>query len=168
MVILESTTNFMSSLQERDRYNYVGVYDNSRLPILNQAYSDAITLALLAMNPPSTISPDTANQIYEKYFPQSDKATVMKVYQNIIGGNTHTGNAQFSQVTVDLADAQGICPPSGSGFYANTDSQFSITICPDFWTDGYGKLPYCSAVAVDSILSEQMITPGSAMLKMFV
>ena len=169
MIISRNTTNFIRSLQERDIYNYEGLHQTPfQLQTLNKAYSDAITLALLAMNPPSTIPPETANQIFEKYFPNSDKGTVMKVYQNIIGGNTHTGNARFAQVTVDLEDARGVCPAPGSGFYINTDAESYITICPDFWAEGVNDLPYCSAVAVDSISSDRMITPGSAMLKMFM
>ena len=169
MTISGNTTNFMSSLQERDRYNYEGLHETPyQLQTLNQAYSDAITLALLALNPPSTISPDTANQIYEKYFPQADKATVMKVYETIIGGNTHTGNAKFGQVTVDLEDSKRVCPPPGHGYYTSTDAQYYITICPDFWNGAFTELPYCSAAAVDSISSQQMMIPGSSMLIMFV
>ena len=169
MIVFRNTTDLWRSLQERHIYNYEGLHQNSfQLQTLNTAFSDAITLALLAMNPPSTIPPETANQIFEKYFPNSDKETVMKVYQNIIGGNTHTGNARFAHVTVDLEDARGVCPPPGSGFYINTDAEFYITICPDFWAEGVNELPYCSAVAVDSISSHRMVTPGSAMLSIFV
>lgn len=123
-------------------------------------------MALFAANPVS-IPIDQANDIYNKYFPQSDKAQVMRVYQNIIRGSSPTRSPNFANITVDLDGNDDTCGDSdGKNIYVNTDGSTKITICPVFW-HYIGHWPRKTCSEIGTVTSWAMMIPGAAILHEF-
>ncbi|KAL8830409.1 MAG: hypothetical protein Q9170_005746 [Blastenia crenularia] len=149
------------------RYHYQGTFDwpEHRL-ILDKAFDDAILMSLLASNPAS-MPIDQANDIYNKYFPQSDKAEIMQVYENIVGGNSHTGAPELSDLTIDLDDTARTCrTPDGRDMWASTDRVWKITICPRFWLN-IGNRPRQTCSDLGPVASWAMMIPGASILHEF-
>ncbi|KAL8851776.1 MAG: hypothetical protein Q9221_003290 [Calogaya cf. arnoldii] len=82
--------------------------------VLDKAFTTALEMAQIA-NQPRRMSAATADMIFAKYFPIADKAAVIRVFKKILG-NTYPrqGHPGFANVTVDMANTKGICPPESS------------------------------------------------------
>ncbi|KAJ5587785.1 uncharacterized protein N7459_003550 [Penicillium hispanicum] len=109
-----------------------------------------------------------AEIVYEKYFPQEDKATVRQVYQNILGDD-NTGGNRLSSITV-VNDF----PLPGTNHYACTNPHTGAVL--RYYTYNRPKMIICPAglqlPALGSVqcatlqgqMSNQMDTLGASIL----
>ena len=139
--------------------------------VLDKAFTDALEMAQVAIHPKG-IRPKTADAIFDKYFPRSDKALVMQIFKNIVGATyTRMGNPKFADIIVDVANITGVCPPQSTEkgrrlFHGKTDGNSTISFCPDFWPY-IGNWPEPSCQDVGSIVSHVMSLPGASVLHEF-
>lgn len=96
---------------------------------------------------------------------------VMSIINQIVGGNTHTGNTTLSTIAVDVNDNKKLCPPPGDGnFYLmHIDPEGYITVCPDFWTySGNRPSTQCSDLSDITSLQMELYTPGATVFHEFI
>ena len=157
----------MPSLSKRDEYTFVPGISSHQHSVLTKAYSDAIFLALNALHPPPSISPDEGATAFNRYFPPHTQSIVNRVFNTIVGGNINSGNAAFQHLLIDVNDHNNLCGTTGLSNFINRNGTI-ITICPEFWTY-IGDLPERSCADLpDDIVSWQMVFPGDSILNMLL
>ncbi|KAL6717716.1 hypothetical protein ACLMJK_005631 [Lecanora helva] len=148
-------------------YKFAPVINSHQQAILIEAFSDAIFLALNALNPPSTIPISQQRSIFDKYFPLQSKSAVDSVFESIVGGNVHTGNAAFAHLLVTVTDSNNLCSGEGVEKYMSR-SDLTIVVCSPFWT-AFGKVreKTCADIS-ENIMSWPMSTSGDVVLNMLI
>ena len=154
------------------RYSYVLPISAYQRSVLNQAFDDAITIAALATTISKGPTINAQNQqIFAKYFQPQDMNLVMSIINQIVGGNTHTGNTTLSTIAVDVNDNRNTCPSPGDGdfYFLDIDRDGYIAVCPDFWTYS-GNLPptQCSDLGDTTSLQLELRTPGAEIFHEFM
>ncbi len=153
-----------SSLPKRDRYTYIPGIRSSQQAILDQAFSDAIFLAVNVREPPESVPYELQKSIFNKYFPPDAVPVASDIFNRIVGGNSHTGNADFARLLVDVNDSHNVCANDKAKNYINRDGNL-IRICPNFWSDVTKKT--CAELP-ENIVSWQMTFPGDAIFNMLL
>ena len=170
-ILLSKTTDDSHRLDRTHVYKYHEPIDPFKREVFDRAFTVALEIAQIAMQPQG-IPAKTADSIFRKYFPISDKAAVMQIFSNIVGPTyPRQGNPKFADITVDMANTTGICPPESNEkgrrlFYIHTDQHSTIDVCPDFWPY-IGNWPEPSCQEVGTIVSHVMNVPGASVLHEF-
>lgn len=163
-----NTTDSSLRLSRTNVYKYTGPMNPFEREVLDKAFIVALEMAQIARQP-KDIPAKTADSIFAKYFPTSDRAVVMQVFRNIVGPTyPRQGNPKFVNITVDVANTTGVCPPQSNEtgrtlFEAYTDAHSTISVCPDFWPY-IGNWPEPSCQDVGSIVNHIMNVPGALIL----
>ena len=152
-------------------YSYQGSMTPRQREVLDKGFIIALEMAQNAILPRG-IKAKTADKIYEKYFPAADRAEVHQVYKNIVGPTyPRQGNPKLADITVDLANTTGVCPPESNEpgrkvWFVYTDGHSTLEFCPDFWLYiGNWLEPSCQEVG--NIVSHVMNVPGASILHEF-
>ena len=154
-------------MQKREEFTFIPGITTIQYAVLTQAFSDAIFLALNAIEPPTAMPIEQRNRIFNNYFPPDAQEIIQHMYSGIVGGDIHRGSAVFSHLVVDVNDSSNICNVNGVSNYINRNGTI-ITVCPKFWTS-LGDLPAktCADLSGD-IVSWQMASPGSAIFALLL